>query len=127
MSAIAPDLLRHATLESKVAFVLYVDGKFGEGRSAGEIWRDAYVQGFMAGLELRPVRDLVADINTLLKEERRAKHRSRTDTATPARRKGDAQDTALAADVEAEARRARDRDRAQRALAHQHSDEEVKP
>lgn len=126
MSTIAPDLLRHATLESKVAFVLYVDGRLGDGKSAGEIWRDAYVQGYLAGFELRPVRDLVADINTLLKEERRAKHRPRTDTATPARRKSDAEDAALAADLEAEAGRARDRDRARRALAHQHSDE-VKP
>lgn len=126
MIDIAPDLLHHATLESKIAFVLYVDGRLGDGKTAGEIWRDAFAQGFLAGFEMRPVRDLVADINTFLKEERRAKHRSRTDPATPARRKGDAEDTALAADVEAEARRARDRDRAQRAPAHQHSDPEVK-
>lgn len=123
MTAIAPDLLRKATLESKVSFVLYVDGRLGDRKTAGEIWRDAYVQGYLAGFDLRPVRDLVADINTLLKEDRRAKHRSGTDTSAPARRKGDVQDAALAADVEAETRRARDRDRAQRALAHQHSDE----
>jgi len=122
----APDLLRKATLESKVAFVLYVDGQLGDGKSGSEIWRDAYVQGYLAGFELRPVRDLVADIDTLLKGERRAKHRSRTDAAAPARRKSDPEDAALAADVEAEARRARDRDRAQRAAAHQHSDQ-VKP
>lgn len=126
MTAVAPDLLRKATLESKVALVLYVDGHLGDSKSAGEIWRDAYTQGFLAGFELRPVRDLVADIDTLLKGELRAKHRSRTDTATPARRKSDPEDATLAADLEAEARRARDRDRAQRAAAHQHTDEEVK-
>jgi hypothetical protein len=52
--------------------------------------------------------------------EPRAHNRPRPDPATPARRKGDAEDACLAADLEAEARRARDRERAQRAAAHQH-------
>ena len=52
--------------------------------------------------------------------EPRAHNRPGTDSATPARRKSDAEGAALAADLEAQARLARDRERAQRAAAHQH-------
>lgn len=122
----APDLLRKASLESKVAFVLYVDGNLGDGKTGPEIFRDAYVQGYLAGFALRPVQDLQADIDTILKEARRAKHRRpQPEAFTPARRKGDPEDAALAADVEAQARLARDRDRErrQRAAAHEPSGE----
>lgn len=119
----APDILRKAAIESKVAFLLYVDCKSGDGKTGPEIFRDAYVQGYLAGFALRPADELLADVDRLLMEARYAQHRTRTDPATPARRKGDPEDAALAADLEAEAGRARDRDRAQRALSHQHSDE----
>ena len=94
---------------------------------------DLWVEGFWAAIEAISVPRTQTELETLIEmrqtvharqqEMRHANHRPRTSADAPARRKSDAPDPTLAADVEAQARLARDRDRAQRAVAHQHSDE----
>ena len=128
----APDLIHEAETESKIALVLYVDGKQGDGKEAGRQWRDAFVQGFMRALSPRSEGARDADIERLILKERYAKHRSGTATAAHSRRKGDAEAAALDADIEAEIARARarGRERDSRRAGRAHADDdapEVKP
>lgn len=126
----APDLLREAEIESKIALVLYVDGKQGDGKEPGRVWREAYVLGFLRALSPRSESARDADIERLILKERHAKHRSGTHPTPPTRRKGDAESAALEAEIDAEAERAREseRDRRRRARPDAHDDSsEVKP
>lgn len=117
---------RALALESQLRLIEWREVHLGPVPDLLDMWLDAFWAGVAAMESPRTVTDLEAALTLRramfanLLGDTHAHHRPRTDPAAPARRKGDAADAALAADLEAEARRARDRDRAQRAAAHPH-------
>ena len=86
--AVDPVLLQAATAESLVAYWAYVEGSLGRHKTSAEVWRDAYVHGYLDGHAARPIEETKADLAEIARA-----------------------DEQLAADVQAEADRARERDR----------------
>lgn len=121
---------RALALESQLRLIEWREANVGPVPDLLDLWIDAFWAGVAAMEAPRPIPDLEAALTLRramfanLLGDTHAQHRPRPDPAAPTRRKGDAEDAALAADLEAEAERARqaqrDRDRAQRAAAHPH-------
>jgi hypothetical protein len=120
---------RALSLESQLRLIEWREVNLGPVPDLLNLWLDAFWHGVAAMEAPRAVPELEAALELRramfanLLGDTHAHHRPRTDPATPARRKGDAEAACLAADLAAEARRARDRERRQRAYAHQHPGE----
>lgn len=65
----SPAVLDNATSEARIAFVRYVDEQSGTGKSAGTIWRDAYLLGYRAALTPRSIVEIENEAAQLLAAE----------------------------------------------------------
>lgn len=62
-------VLDHSTSEARIAFVRYVDAEAGNGKSASQIWQDAYLLGYNAALTPRSIIVIEADAAAMLAAE----------------------------------------------------------
>lgn len=65
----SPAVLDHMTSEARLAFIRYCDENAGSGKTASQIWCDAYVLGHQAGLSPRSIIAIEADAASLLASE----------------------------------------------------------
>lgn len=65
----SPAVLDHSTSEAKIAFLHYIDAETGNGKTAREIWTDAFLLGYQAGISPRSIIEIETEAAQLLAAE----------------------------------------------------------